>query len=189
MESRQEVEHPRIMDQLAEQHQVGQPLALYNIHPQWKRTINLINRFSLIITVCAVLFVLVVFSIFFYQVIENQIVDVQGRLLMSLPGTIVGLLGCGQLMFARYMITQWLPISCLVCTEGLLVISRKKVEVTHWNEVRGFLEVPGSGKRKSYRLYRINRKLLTFSNIYEDTDGLADLVRQHAPQHWNSVSR
>jgi hypothetical protein len=170
------------MYQLAEQHGVGLPLALYNIKPQWTRFLNFINRFLLICVLCAVLFVLTVFSIFLNQVMERQIVDVQWRLTISFPGTIVGLFGCGYCMFIRYMITQRFPRSVLVCTEGLLVISLKKVEVTHWDEVRRLLEVPEFGKRKSYMLSRINRDSLTFNNIYEDVDGLIDLIRQHIPQ-------
>ncbi|GCE23130.1 hypothetical protein KDK_69300 [Dictyobacter kobayashii] len=64
MESRQEVEFPRSMYQLAEQHHVGHPLALYNLSIQWKRYLNLINYFSLIAMSCAILFILVVTSIF-----------------------------------------------------------------------------------------------------------------------------
>lgn len=183
MELRQEIEFPRRMYQLAEQHNVGQPLALYNIRPMWKRYLNLINYFLLTLVICGVLFVLIGFAIFFYQFIEHQIVNIEWDLQMTLFGAFMGLFGCVFVMFIRYMLTQRVPISCLVCTEGLLTISQKKVEeITQWNEVRGLLKVPGFGKRKSYMLSRINRDSITFSNIYEDMDGLIDHVRQHIPQ-------
>ncbi|GER89981.1 hypothetical protein KDW_41430 [Dictyobacter vulcani] len=182
MESSLEVEFPRRMYQLAEQHDVGQPLVLYNLQPKWKRYINLINYFLLTLVICTALFVLIGFAIFFYQFIEHQIVNIEWDLQMTLFGAFMGLLGCVFFMFIRYMLTQRVPISCLVCTEGLLMISQKKAEVIiQWNEVRRFLEVPALGKRKRYIFYRVNQASITFSNIYEDMDDLIDHVRHHIP--------
>ncbi|GCE23128.1 hypothetical protein [Dictyobacter kobayashii] len=62
------------------------------------------------------------------------------------------------------------------------MVSPKKVTVVHWNEVRGLVKVPGFGRKKNYMLYRIHQTSLTLSNIYEDFDGLIDLVKQHIPQ-------
>ncbi|GCE31250.1 hypothetical protein KDA_67340 [Dictyobacter alpinus] len=55
MESRLEVEFPRRMYQLAEQHNVGQPLVFYNIRPMWKRYLNLLNYFLPTFVICSVL--------------------------------------------------------------------------------------------------------------------------------------
>ncbi|GHO83209.1 hypothetical protein KSZ_12150 [Dictyobacter formicarum] len=63
------------------------------------------------------------------------------------------------------------------------MISRKKVEeITYWNEARGFREVPRFGMPKQYMFFRVNRDPLSLSNIYEDFDGLIDLIRQHIPK-------
>ncbi|GCE23167.1 hypothetical protein [Dictyobacter kobayashii] len=182
MEPRQEVEFPRSMYQLAEQHHVGQPLALYNLNLQWKRYLSLINYFSLIAMSCAILFILVVASIFFYQVIKHQILDVQFGLIMILFGTFMCFVGCAFLIYIRHIYKYWSPQYVLICAEGFLVVSPKKVTVVYWNEVRGLVKVPGIGKRKNYMLYRIHQNSLTLSNIYEEFDGLIDLIKQHIPQ-------
>jgi hypothetical protein len=128
---------------LAEQYRVGSPIALYNMQPWWIRFCQVIRRILLGTVMCAVLFVLVVVALFFYQyliVFGGQMPDLQDRLLLSLPGFINGLLGCGACMITRDIIAQMVPASFLVCTEGLLKILPKQVDVTCWDEVRGTLQ-------------------------------------------------
>ena len=171
--------------QLAEQYRVGSPIALYNMQLWWVRCCQVIQRILLGTVICAVLFVLVALALFFYQyliVFGGHIPDLQERLLLSLPGTINGLLGCVGCMIARDIIAKRVPASFLVCTEGLLKILPKQVDVTRWDEVRGTLHGPGLAKRKSYKLYRKNRKPLVFGEVFEDMESLTNLIRQQLPK-------
>jgi len=181
LEPRQKAELPMTTYQLAEQYRVGLPIALYNMQTWWIRFCQVIRRVLLGIVICAVLFLLVVVALFLYQyliVFDGQVPDLQERLLLSLPGTIIGLFGCVECMMVRYMLAQRVPASLLVCTDGLLEIRPKEVNVTRWDEVKGTLQGPGLAKRKSYKLHRSKRKPLLFGENFEDVEGLADLVRQ-----------
>jgi hypothetical protein len=174
--------------QLAEQYRVGSPIALYNMQLRWVRFWQVFRRILLGMVICEVLFFVVVVALFFYQyliVFGGQIPDLQERLLLSFPGFFNGLLSGVFCMISRDIIAKGVPASFLVCTEGLLEIHPKQVDVTRWDEVRevrGPLPEPGLGKRKSYKLYRINRKPLVFGEAFEDIESLADLIRQQLPK-------
>jgi hypothetical protein len=171
--------------QLAEQYRVGSPIALYNMQLRWVRFWQVFRRILLGMVICAVLYVLVVVALFFYQyliVFGGHIPDLQERLIWSLPGIVSTLITFFWCMMIRNTIVQMIPASFLVCTEGLLEIRPKQVDVTRWDEVRGTLHGPGLAKRKSYKLYRINRKPLVFGEAFEDIESLADLIRQQLPK-------
>ncbi len=194
MEAERRTELPFATDQLVEQFQLGQPLALYNMHLQWIRFCQVIKQVLLGIIICMILFTLVLMTIFLYQyltlltqhpanlpdriVLADQFADLRWRFIISTPALITSLLGCVGCMIGRYMIAQNIPVTLLVCTEGLLEMRPKEVAITHWNEIRGMLKESGSGKRKSYQLARINRKPILFSEVFEDLEGLVNLVRQ-----------
>ncbi|MBA2677071.1 MAG: hypothetical protein H0U76_01525 [Ktedonobacteraceae bacterium] len=181
MEPGPKAELPSTAYHLAERYRVGQPLALYTMHPWWVRFCAVCRQILLGVVICAVLFVLVVVALFLFQYligVFDQGDELQSRLTFGLPGIIIGLMGCVEAMVMRSMIGQKVPISLLLCTEGLLAIHPKKVEVTHWNEVRGDLQGPGFGKKKRYTLQRLNRKPLLLNEAFEDLEGLVDLVRQ-----------
>ncbi len=181
LEPEQRAKFSSLTYQLAEQYHVGLPLALYNMQPQWIRIFQVLRRVLLGVVIGTVLFLLIVVVLFSYQylvVFAGQIPDLHARLLLSLPGTVNGLLGCIACMIFRNIIAQQVPASFLVCTEGALKIYPKQVDVTRWDEVKEPLQGPGLGKKKRYDLYRINRKPLFFGENFEDVEGLANLVRQ-----------
>lgn len=186
MEAKQRTELSTIPSQLAEQHRVGSPIALYQMQPWWIHFYQVVRRVLLGTVLCAVLFLLVVVALFFYQyliVFGGHIPDLQERLMLSLPGTVIGLLGCGACLLIRDLIAQKVPASFLVCTEGLLEIHPKQVDVTRWNEIRGPLQESGSGTKKSYKLHRKSHKPLLFGETFEDAESLADLIRQRIQMH------
>ncbi len=167
--------------QRTELYQVGQLLALYNMQPWWIRFCRVIRRVLLGIVIFVVFFLLVIVALFLYQyliVFDGQVPDLQERLILSLPGFISDLLSCVGCMIVRNMFAQRVPASLLVCTEGLLEVRPKQIDVTRWDEIRGTLQGPGLAKRKSYKLHRIKRKPLLFGENFEDVEGLASLVRQ-----------
>lgn len=182
MEPRQRVRLSIATYHLAEQYHLGLPSALYNMQPWWIRFYQIIGRVLLGTVICAVLFLVVVVALSFYQylvVFGGQVPDLQERLILSLPGTFIGVFGCIGCMVIRSMIAQRVPVSLLVCTEGLLEIRPQQVDVTRWEEVRGFLQGPKLGKKKRYQLNRINRKPLLFGETFESIEELANLVRQY----------
>lgn len=65
-------------------------------------------------------------------------------------------------IFLQNAIKHYIPTSFLVCSEGLLTIRPKGVEVTRWNEVNGIYNVSTSSERK-YMLKLINRKNFTLA--------------------------
>lgn len=167
--------------QLAEQYHAGSPIALYNMQPWWIHFYQVIRRILLGTVICAMLFIIVMVALFFYQylvVFGSQIPDLQERLILSLPGIVIGLLGCGACLIFRNIIAQKVPASFLVCTDGLLEIHPKQVDVTRWDEMRGPLQELGLGKRKSYKLYRKNREPLVFGETFEGIESLVDLIKQ-----------
>ncbi len=189
MEPGQRAELPMTTYYLAEHYRVGQPLALYSMHPWWVRFCFVCRQVLLGAVICAVLFVLVVVALSLSQYLTEGRVqgeDLQWRFILALPGFIGGLIGGVEAMLLRYIIGQKVPTSLLLCTEGLLAIHPKEVDVTHWNEVRGGLQGPGFGKKKRYTLERLNRKPLLFGEAFEDLEGLADLIRQYTQKSGNS---
>ncbi|GCE12015.1 DUF6585 family protein [Tengunoibacter tsumagoiensis] len=162
---------------LAEQYQVGQPLARYTMFPQWIRFWQVYRRLLLDFIIFSILIALAIVLLFLAPLFQGQIGDLQFRLLLGLAGIISGLIGCVNWLLKRNMIAQSIPTSLLVCTKGLLAISLKAVDVTLWDEVIGTLQIE-TGKRKRYKLQRINRKPLTFHDAYEDSEALVDLIRQ-----------
>lgn len=181
MEPGQRSEFSPTTCQLAEQYRMGKPIALYNMQLRWIRFYQMLRRVLLGTVVGAILFLVVVIALFFSEyliVFAGHVPDLQERLLLSLPGTIIGLLGCGECLVMREMIARRVPAAFLVCTEGLLEIRPGQVDVTRWDEIRGPLQESRAGKRKRYKLSRTNRKPLLFGETFEDTKGLADLIRQ-----------
>jgi len=177
----QRIELPLAMYQLSEQYHAGSPIALYNMQPQWVHLYQTIRRVLLGIVICAIVFMLVGIALFFYQyliVFAGKIPDLEERLILSLPGIIIGLFGCGACITIREIITQKIPTSLLVCTEGLLEIHPKQVDVTRWDEVSEPLQEIGLGKRRNYKLYRKDRKPLFLGETFENLESLINLVRQ-----------
>ncbi len=179
MESGQRVKFPLAMEQLAEQYRVGQPLALYNMHPRWLHFWKVFRHGLLGMVIFVAIVLLVSQTIFLHQLFTGQIPYLQTRLILDLTGTSIGLMGCVTWLSMRHMIAQSLPTSILVCTEGLLEIRPKGVEVTRWDEVKWLHQETRLGKKKHYTLYRIKRKPFSFGEIFEDVEGLADLVSQY----------
>lgn len=143
--------------QLAEQYQVGQPLGFYHMHPWWIRSCRIIMHVLLSVAIIVLLFVLILLAIFFYQYLtlpEDQLVDLRWRLLFALPGLTIGLVGCAAFLMLRQIFAQRIPTSLLVCTEGILEIRPKTVDVTRWDEVKGTLQGPGMGEKRRYTLVR-----------------------------------
>lgn len=91
-------------------------------------------------------------------------------------------------MIFRNIIAQQVPASFLVCTEGLLKMDPKQVDVTHWDEIKEPLQGTGVGKSKRYQINRINRKPLVFGDNFEGAEGLADLIRQQIQAHNKNLS-
>lgn len=167
--------------QLAEQYHVGSPLELYNMQPTWIHFCQMLRRVLLGAAICMMLFIVVVIALFLYQyfiVYRGQMPDLQERVILGLPGIIIGLLGSSICLMIRAIIVQIIPASLLICTEGLLEIRPNQIRVTFWNEVNGSLQECRSGTRRSYKLYRINRKPLLFGENFENIEELASLIKQ-----------
>lgn len=182
MEPRQRKELSVTSYHLAEQYRIGLPIAFYDMRPEWIRFFQVIRCVLLSAIIGAVLFFLAIITLFFYQylvVFNHQIPGLEEKLILSFPGTIIGLIGCIECIVVRSMLIRRVPASILVCTEGLLEILPKEVDVTRWDEIQGPLQEPGLEKRKHYKLYRKNRKPLFFGDSFEDVEDLAGLVRQY----------
>ena len=183
MESIQRAEFPVTTYQLAEQYQVGQPLALHNMHSWWVRILRAFSHVLLGAVICMIFFMLILFAILLSQVIEGQIANLPLRLMVGLPGIITGLIACIGCLIMRNIIARRIPTSFLVYTGGLLEIRPKEVDVTHWDEVIEILQVSRLGEKKRYTFSRINRKPLFFGEAFEDIEGLANLVRQQIKKY------
>lgn len=190
MDSEQMRGLPVAMYQLAEQHQAGQPLALYNTHVFMLRLIRLYKIICYIaITACIFAFVAefitLLLSVTQLQILhshdplEEQRIYLQNIVINNLFPLVLSLIvGIGIVVNIR-MVARYFPTSILACTEGLLMICPKEVEVTRWDEITSILSIPGITRRKSYMLSRINRKPLTLGTALEDVEGLIDLIKQH----------
>lgn len=163
---------------LAEQYQIGQLLALYRMHPWWVRFCRIITHILLILAIGVVLFLLMLLALFLFFILHNQTLDWRGKTFLALPGLICGFMGVVGSLIARNMITRKIPATLLVCTEGLLMLYPKTIDVTYWSEVRGILQGSEPGESKKYKLNRLRRKPLLIGKAFENTDGLADLIRQ-----------
>jgi hypothetical protein len=181
LKPKQHIEPSQIFAQLAEQYHMGSPIELYPMKSWVIHFYQVVRRMLLGTVICALLFLMGIVALFFYQylmVFGGHIPDLGDRLLFGLPGITIGLLGCGTCLLASKVIAQKIPTSLLVCTEGLLELSPKQVHVTHWSEIKKPLLEYKKGKRKVYTIYRSPRNPLIFSEAFEDAEGLADLIRQ-----------
>lgn len=195
MEAEPGAELPLITYQLAEQYQLGQPLALFTMPPRWVHSFQIIKCALLCLVIGLALYVLVFDALFLSQYLilfshppsnvaeqirlQEQVADLSWRFMLSLPGMIIAMIGCIAFILVRSMLVRELPASLLVCSEGLLEIRPGETGVTRWNEVRGTLQETPLRKSKKYKLDRINRKSLTFGESFEDVERLAGLIRQH----------
>lgn len=190
MELKQTEELPVSMYRMAEQYQIGKPVALYNMRPLALRLYRILDRFMWGSFFFVVLFLLVLFGLFFYQylplllqnptsiaertLLEDQVLEMRLRVLLALPGVFIGCMSWVMFVIQRRMITQAYPMSFLVGMEGMLRICPKEIDVTRWDEVTYLVKM----SKESYLLGRVKRKSLEFGNALEDVDGLADLVGQ-----------
>jgi hypothetical protein len=174
VEAGSKAELPATTYHLAEQYHVGQPLALHTMRPGWKRFWLVFANILLGAAICAVLGLLANVAFFLFQEIEGQDPD---ELLMLVSVTLI-LLGCAACMVYRGLIVRNAPVSLLVCTEGMLKIRPKEVDVTRWDEVRGTLHELRLEGRMIYRLDRINRKPIRFGEVFENMEDLVNVVRQ-----------
>ncbi|WP_126579195.1 hypothetical protein [Tengunoibacter tsumagoiensis] len=178
-EPEQKTELPVTAYQLAELHQVGQPLACYDMRPQWIRIWQAYRDMLLRVVICVLLFALAAILIFLSEVFQGQIQDPQLRLSVGLVGIIPCFFSGVEWLIMKHMVAREIPASLLVCTKGLIVIYPKVVDVLHWDEVKGPLIVEErKKKRKSYKLRRIKGEPLVFNDAYEDSESLIELVRQ-----------
>lgn len=181
--------------QLAEEYQVGQPLACHTTRLQVLRTYKWYSRIMLIgamgLFLIGLIILLVTLShllllnsqhpIDFSEALkrDTQISYLRNQLIEDLIPVLLGFIyGVGAIVQIR-LIAHGFPASVFVCTEGFLLVRPQKVDVTRWNEVTDFQRVPGTRKKK-YRLNRINRKPLFFGEALEDVEGLAGLIRQQS---------
>lgn len=167
--------------QLAEQYHVGSPLELYHMQPRWIHFCQMLRRVCLGAALCMMLLIVVVLGLFLYQYViiyRGQMPDLQERFLLGFPGIMMGGLGSGIGLVMREVIARRVPTSLLICTEGFLEIRPNQISVTFWNEVKGSLQEYRSGTRRSYKLYRINRKPLLFGENFENLEELASLIKQ-----------
>lgn len=186
LESEQRATASSLTYQLAEQYHMGLPIELYHMQPQWIRFCRVIQSVVLGAVICVALFLLIIIIFFFYQyliVYAGHIPDLQTRLTLGLPGVISGSIGGIGCLLIRNTITQRVPASLLICTEGLLEIYPKRVVVTRWNEVNGLSRGLKSGKRKVYQLSRIKRKPLIFGEAFENVEDLVNLISQQTQVH------
>lgn len=179
--------------QLVESYQLGLPLALHNTRPQMLRRYIIPNRVMLCVGIFTFLVGLAFVLIDVYQLqvlnsqhpvnpynaitIEEQISQIQNHLVEALLPLVLGFIyGMGALIQMR-IVAHSLPAYILVCTHGLLKVQPKKVDVTRWEEVTGFLKMPGRAEK--YMLARKKRKSIIFANGLEDVEGLANLIKQY----------
>lgn len=179
--------------QLVEEYQVGLPLALYNMRPKalriykWYSRIMLVGGFGLllegVIGALVTLYQLLPLSSqhptgpYGALELDEQISHLQNQLIEDLIPLMLGFMYSVGAIVQKRIIARGLPVYVLVCTEGLLRVDPKKVDVTRWEEVTGFYKMPGT-RKKSYRLMRLGRKTLSFGEALEDVEGLADLIRR-----------
>jgi len=161
--------------------QVGLPLAFYTVRPQ---VIRRYQRWNLVMLIGAICLFLAGLLAVLYQamLLEKQVTHTPNALIESLlPLTLGFIQGLGAIAQMR-LVARMLPVSVLVCTEGLLLIRPKKVDVTRWEEVTALCSMQETARGKKYMLSRINRKSLVFGEALEDVEGLVNQIRQYIPQ-------
>lgn len=177
--------------------QTGFPLARYEIRPQLIRKVKLLALICLVLSITLTFAVLILFLVVSYQLLvlsqqhptdlyralqqQEQISDIQFRLLAETPSLLIGFMLSIAAIWIWRMLKRELPTAILICTEALVVVRTAKIDVIRWNEIKSLVKMPTWKERNRYILTRTNRKQLVLGEAsYEQLDELISQIRQRA---------
>lgn len=164
---------------LAQDYQLGQPLAIYRLPLYW---LNILSKVPIILLVVVIgLFildlVLEILGVLQLQVETNeeQLTAIQNKLIVGFFTIFFALAVIALFLTAIQTLRHIFPKYVLICSHGLICVGLREIDVTRWEEVDGLFRT----SKRHYRLLRSERNPLSFGYPLEQVEELAHLIRQY----------